>query len=245
MYRILVIDDDPEVVNLVRHSLPYDEFAISAANGSIEAQSKIKQQKFNLIFLDIDLGNIDGLELLKFFNQLGIVRNIPVVMLTANATRDQVIKAAEYGAQGFIRKPFKPKTLQDQIYRILALQDIQEVNKKSPTLEKQFEIENEELFTKIVISDKLSDKIVREIFTVYDKLTEKFPVVAIDLRNQSQISEENIVQLKILRKLLSESRFYILAGRNFGDLISAFAQEETILFISEIDLRRQLRQERG
>ncbi|MCS6983861.1 MAG: response regulator [Leptospiraceae bacterium] len=244
MYRVLVIDDDPDMIELVRRSLPYEDFAVTGANGSIEAQNKLKTQRFDAIFLDIDLGQTDGLALLRFFNHLGITRSIPVLMLTSNASREQVLAAAENGAQAFLRKPVKLKTLQDQLYRVLSLRDIQQENKKINPPEKLIELEIEELFTKIIIHDKLSDRLVREIFSHYEALEEKYPVIALDLRNQSFLTAENIVQLKMLEKLLKPSRLILLAGRNFGDLIVPFAESNITLVISEIDLRRQLRQER-
>ncbi len=241
MYRVLVIDDDLEIIELVRHSLPTEDYAISAASGSQEAQNKIMAQKFDAILLDINLPGNDGISLLKYFHSIGITKVTPVLMLTGSASKEHVLAASANGSQGYIRKPFKPKTLQDQLSRALSLRDIEHAAQANVKKNLLIEVEPEQLFTKIIIYDRLSDRIVREIFTVYEQLANKWPIVALDLRTQPEITSEAIMQIKMLRKLMRESRLFLLAGKNFGDLIGVFPEEDVMLVISEIDLRRLLR----
>lgn len=241
MYRVLVIDDDADIIELVRRSLPVDDYAVSGASGSQEAQNKISAQKFHAIFLDIDLPGNDGISLLKYFHSIGITKITPVLMLTGSASKEHVLAATANGSQGYIRKPFKPKTLMDQLARVLSLRDIQ--NAAQPSVKKNalFEVEAEPLFAKILIHDRLSDRIVREIFTEYDQLANKWPVVALDLRTQPGVSSETIIHLKMLRKLMRESKIFLLGGKNYAELVGIFPEDEVNLVISEVDLRRLLR----
>lgn len=242
MFRVLIIDDDPEIIELVRHGLPNDDFALSVAGGSLEAQSKIARQKFDAILLDIGLPGNDGISFLKYLHGLGITRTTPVLMITGSASKEHVLAATANGSQGFIRKPFKMKTLVDQLSRVLSLHDIQ-MTAEQPQKSGLFTIEPDELFAKIIVNDHLNDRIVREIFVEYNELPHKWPTIALDLRTQREISIDSIVRIKMLHKLMIESRLLILGGKNFGDLVGVFSEDEATLVISEIDLRRILRAE--
>lgn len=102
MLRILIVDDEKPILNLIRISLKNAGYFCDTASDGSEAVEKIDHGKYDLILLDIMLPEIDGFELLDYIRPLGI----PVIFLTAkNAVADRV-KGLRMGAEDYIVKPF-------------------------------------------------------------------------------------------------------------------------------------------
>ena len=103
MLRILIVDDEKPILNLIRISLKNAGYLCDTASDGNEAVEKIDKGKYDLILLDIMLPEIDGFELLDYIRPLGI----PVIFLTAkNAVADRV-KGLRMGAEDYIVKPFE------------------------------------------------------------------------------------------------------------------------------------------
>ena len=103
MLRILIVDDEKPILNLIRISLKNAGYFCDTASDGNEAVEKIDKGKYDLILLDIMLPEIDGFELLDYIRPMGI----PVIFLTAkNAVSDRV-KGLRMGAEDYIVKPFE------------------------------------------------------------------------------------------------------------------------------------------
>ena len=103
MMRILIVDDEKPILNLIRISLTNAGYYCETAEDGDEALEKIDQGKYDLILLDIMLPEIDGFELMEYIRPLGI----PVIFLTAkNAVADRV-RGLRMGAEDYIIKPFE------------------------------------------------------------------------------------------------------------------------------------------
>ena len=86
---------------------------------------------------------------------------------------------------------------------------------------------------------------VQEAFRLSEEASEKgeaWEKVALDLRTQPEINSETILLIKMMAKVLQPAKLFILAGHNFGELIGVLPEDKASLVISEIDLRRQIRQ---
>lgn len=246
MFKILTIDDDPDIIDYIRQVMPAEDYTISSAGGSIEAQNKISRQKFDAILLDIGLPGDDGISLLKFLNSIGVTRNTPVIMITATASRKNVIACRENGAMGFLMKPLKKKTLLDQVSRSISMRDMQvQVTPDKENLSK-LRIEQDPLYTMLVFEDKIDFLSLKKAFLAMESAQEKnqpWGTVVIDVRTQPSIKQEQKIILRMLVGLLNTSKNFILAGHNFGELISQFPETVATLVISEIDLRQLMRQQ--
>jgi len=77
-----------------------------------------KDQDFGLIVTDWNMPDMDGIELLKYVRATPNLKHIPVLMVTAEAKKDQIIQAAHAGVNGYITKPFTHKTLESKIKKI-------------------------------------------------------------------------------------------------------------------------------
>ena len=128
MNKILVVDDDSHIRELVRVFLQQDGFAVAEAADGLEALAYLAAAKADLVVLDIMLPHLDGWELCR---RLRADYDLPVLMLTAKAETSQKIKGFDLGADDYLVKPFEPLELVARVkallkrYRITASQTVQ------------------------------------------------------------------------------------------------------------------------
>lgn len=113
-YSILVVDDNPEILNFLGKILSSEHFVISASNGR-EALSILENNIVDMIVSDIVMDKMDGLELCRLVKTNINTSHIPLVLLTAKTDTDTKIQGLEYGADAYIEKPFSPAHLTVQI----------------------------------------------------------------------------------------------------------------------------------
>ena len=116
--HILVVDDDDGIRKLVKQFLNENNYLVTTAQSSEEAQNKIKIIEFDLIVLDIMMSGKSGLEFLSE-NKKNI--DTPVILLTARGESGDRIRGFESGADDYLPKPFEPKELILRIKSILNL----------------------------------------------------------------------------------------------------------------------------
>ena len=120
-FTILVVDDFPAmrriVINLLR-DLGFSRF-LEAENGE-RALSILNGQSVHAVLTDWNMPVMDGLELLKHIRAHPIHKNLPVMLVTAEAKRDNIVVAAQAGADSYIVKPFTGDTLQGKMAAMLA-----------------------------------------------------------------------------------------------------------------------------
>jgi len=118
---ILTVDDEPDVIALVRfHLCRAGCDVISAASGR-EALDRVAHQRPDLILLDLMLPDIDGFGVCEILRRQPVTKSIPVVILTAWATADAKLMGLELGALDYLTKPFSPRELVKRVITLLAL----------------------------------------------------------------------------------------------------------------------------
>jgi two-component system phosphate regulon response regulator PhoB len=117
--RILVVDDEPDAVELVAFNLKQAGFDVVAATDGAEALRKARSTQPALVVLDLMLPEIDGLEVCKLLRRDPATAAIPILMLTAKASEVDRILGLELGADDYVTKPFSPRELVLRIKRIL------------------------------------------------------------------------------------------------------------------------------
>lgn len=117
--RILIVDDEPNVVELVDYNLKLHGFTTVVAYDGRVASQKIKDQTFDLIILDQMVPLISGIELLKSIRENKETQNIPVLMLTAKNDEADVVQALNFGADDYITKPFRVHEMIARVKSIL------------------------------------------------------------------------------------------------------------------------------
>ena len=116
--KILVIEDDPDIVELLKHYLQKEGFKLKDASDGFSGLKAAKTGDFDLIILDIMLPELDGLEVCKELRADPKIKSIPIIMLTAKIEEADKIVGLELGADDYVTKPFSPKEL---IARVKAL----------------------------------------------------------------------------------------------------------------------------
>ncbi|MEP6583816.1 MAG: response regulator [Ginsengibacter sp.] len=121
MDRIVIIDDDKDLLQIVRSILLKKGFKVSIFSDCIKAINSITNYQPQLILLDVFIGTVDGFEICKKLKTNDITRHIPVLMYSGfPKVADTAIY--EYGASDFISKPFKASELIIKIRSILSIQ---------------------------------------------------------------------------------------------------------------------------
>jgi DNA-binding response OmpR family regulator len=108
MKTILVVDDEPKIVKLVRDYLERAGFSVQVATDGKTALSLARTGKPDLVILDLGLPQMDGLDVTR---ELRRVSNVPIIMLTARSDESDKLIGLELGADDYLTKPFSPKEL--------------------------------------------------------------------------------------------------------------------------------------
>jgi two-component system response regulator MprA len=113
--RILVVDDEPEIVSFLKRGLTYEGYTVDTAGDGAEALAKARDAEPDLVILDVMMPGIDGLEVSKRLRQAS---KLPILMLTAKGTVADRIKGLDSGADDYLVKPF---SFDELLARIRAL----------------------------------------------------------------------------------------------------------------------------
>jgi len=117
--KILIVDDEPDLVELISYNLKKEGFDVSSAPDGDTALARIKKHDFDFLILDLMLPGIHGIELCRILRNNPETRNIPVIMLTAKGEEIDRIIGLEIGADDYMTKPFSPRELIARIRAVL------------------------------------------------------------------------------------------------------------------------------
>lgn len=121
-FNVLIVDDSSTIRKIIRRSIQQADLEIDnvlEAGDGIEALDLLRQQKIHVVLTDINMPNMDGVQLLSEMKSQEPWKNIAVLMITTEARADAVVDAAQKGAVGYIKKPFTPVEIHDQLLPIL------------------------------------------------------------------------------------------------------------------------------
>lgn len=117
--RILVVEDDEDILHLLRYNLEREGYAVDACVRGDKVSECVARKRPNLIALDLMLPGMDGLEVCRRLKQNPDTERIPIVMLTAKGEEADVVAGLEVGADDYVPKPFSPKILLARIRAVL------------------------------------------------------------------------------------------------------------------------------
>jgi two-component system chemotaxis response regulator CheY len=119
--RFLVVDDFSTMRRIVRNLLKESGFAeADEAEDGVVALHKLRNSNFDFVVSDINMPNMNGFQLLKEIKSDEKLKHIPVLMVTAEARKEDIVLAAQSGAAGYIVKPFTKAVLEDKVNLILT-----------------------------------------------------------------------------------------------------------------------------
>jgi DNA-binding response OmpR family regulator len=120
MTSVLVVDDDPDVCDLVTYKLEQSGFEVRRASDGDAALREVAKRIPDLVLLDIMMPGISGLEVLERLRSDHTTSLIPVVMLTAKAQENDVERGFQLGADDYVVKPFSPRELVRRVTAVLS-----------------------------------------------------------------------------------------------------------------------------
>ena len=118
--KILVVDDEPEAVELLEFNLKQAGYVVSTAGDGADALKRARSQTPDMIVLDVMLPEMDGFEICKSLRLDSATAKIPIIMLTAKAAEIDRVLGLELGADDYLTKPFSPRELLLRIKKILG-----------------------------------------------------------------------------------------------------------------------------
>ncbi len=118
MKRILIVDDEKDLVELVSYNLSKEGFSVEPSYNGQDAIEKLRSQYFDLVILDLMLPELDGLEVLRIIRSDQKLRSLPVLILTAKGEETDRVLGLELGSDDYVTKPFSPREL---VARIKAI----------------------------------------------------------------------------------------------------------------------------
>jgi CheY-like chemotaxis protein len=121
---VLVVEDEPLVVKLLKHVLEGEGFEVRTAMNRDEIAEQLRRHPLvDLVLLDVVLPDIDGFQILDRIRLHPTMKSTPVVMLTSKATREAVLRGLQSGANGYITKPFEIPVLIKALHAVLGMSE--------------------------------------------------------------------------------------------------------------------------
>ncbi len=117
--RILIIEDEEDIRELVRYNLERENFSVVEAESGEDGLKEVSKKQPDLILLDLMLPGKDGMQICRELKHDKASQNIPVVMMTARGEESDIVAGLELGAEDYIVKPFSPKVLVARVKAVL------------------------------------------------------------------------------------------------------------------------------
>jgi DNA-binding response OmpR family regulator len=122
--KLLIVDDEVNIAKTIAATFASDEFECQSCYDGLVAWQQIAHNTWDVVFLDLRLPGLDGMEILKRIYENNISSDI--VIMTAHGTVDNAVQAMKYGAVDFISKPLEPSSLRDVVTLILKRRNLTE-----------------------------------------------------------------------------------------------------------------------
>ena len=117
--KILVVEDDPDIMRILTHTLHGAGFQVVQAYGGEDAIRKVQSQKPDLVLTDLAMPKVSGVQVIEFIKGDPETQHIPVVAVTAHVWDGIAQSAGQVGCDGYISKPFTAKQILQEVYRHL------------------------------------------------------------------------------------------------------------------------------
>ena len=126
-YSVLIVDDSPVMRSFIRRVMTLSGFEVrecfEASNGE-EALTQLGAHRVDVILTDINMPTMNGEELLRRLGADGVLKSVPALVISTDATRDRILRMIALGAEGYMTKPFSPESLREELERVLGERDV-------------------------------------------------------------------------------------------------------------------------
>jgi len=218
---ILVVEDDTITLEFVRVCLSKEGFDVTCCKTGVDALSKLKKLRPDLIVLDIMLPDINGMDICKTVKSNEATKHIPIVMLTLKGDESDIVNGLEQGADDYILKPFSPKIFVARINTVLR-RNHSEVAEEA-TLIKVHDLVIDTERREIIVGDKLvklthiESLVLLLLAKKQGKSFSRAEIVEAVWGKSFPVADRSVdVQVVSLRKKLGPLSYYIETIRSFG-----------------------------
>lgn len=230
MGRILVVDDDPDIVKLFSIYLEKQGHEVEVASDGSSAYEKVQVSEFDVIVTDIAMPGMDGITFLKGVRVHDL--DVPVIMVTGGPQIDSAIKALEYGAFRYLIKPVKPAELGGLVKRAIGLHGLARLKREALALAGD---EHEKWFSDRAVLEERFDRALGSLWLAFQ------PIVS--YTNQRAFAHEALMRNAepslssppdLLKAALRLGRMWDLgrAVRKRAARAAAVAPKETVFFVN-------------
>ena len=220
--RILVVDDEEDILELVRYNLAREGYQLFSASSGEKCLQKAALEKPDLIVLDLMLPGIDGLEVTKILKSDSKTLHIPIIMLTAKGEEADIVTGLELGADDYITKPFSPRILIARVRAVIRRKKKGEVDDDMSVIQVHDIVINPHK-REIIVNGKLVDLTFTEFQILYYLLKKpgwvftRFQIVDAVRGDDYPVTDRSVdVQIVGLRKKLGSCGRYIETVRGVG-----------------------------
>lgn len=185
--NVLIVEDEPEIRDLVAMLLQGFDYNLSLAEDGNQAMDILRQGGVDLVLLDLLLPELNGYEVLEEMKANELLQNIPVIVVSGNADMDNVVRCVELGAEDFLPKPFNPLLLRTRINAGLEKKRLRD-QEQAFLLQLNTEREKSERLLLNVLPAAIAERLKQGEETI----AESYPDVSVlfaDLVNFTQLSE--------------------------------------------------------
>ncbi len=122
-FRVLIVDDSPVMRAFIRRIIimsGMDGAEFIEANNGCEALTQLKGQWVDIVLTDINMPAMDGEELVRRLEADDLLKTVPVVIVSTDGTENRMRRMLALGARGYVKKPFLPETLREELERVLG-----------------------------------------------------------------------------------------------------------------------------
>ena len=219
--RILIVEDEEDVMELIRYNLAKEGFNCDSAYNGQEALRKAQAISPDLVLLDLMMPEVDGLEVCKRLKNSSQTEHIPIVMVTAKSDESDIVTGLELGADDYITKPFSPKVLVARVRTVLRRKSTKIPGKS--TVVRIHDIQIDPGRHKVLVKDKVVELTSLEFSLLHFLATQpgwvftRYQIVDAIHGTDYPVTDRSIdVQVVGLRKKLGAMGKYIETVRGIG-----------------------------
>ncbi len=125
-YSVLIVDDSAVMRSFIRRVMALSGFEVAEcfeASDGVEALSQLREHGVDVILTDINMPKMNGEELLRRLEADGVLKSVPALVISTDATKDRILRMLSLGAEGYMTKPFSPESLREELERVLGGRD--------------------------------------------------------------------------------------------------------------------------
>jgi two-component system phosphate regulon response regulator PhoB len=219
--KILIVEDDEDIMELISFNLEQEKYSILRADSGEKALQEVSKELPSLVLLDLMLPEINGLDVCRRLKADSRTQSIPVLMVTAKGDESDIVTGLELGAVDYVTKPFRPKELVARVRA--ALRAVPSARENSLEIVRAHEIEINPMKREVLIKDKPVELTFSEFQILYTLAKQagwvftRYQIVNAVRGEDYPVTDRSIdVQVVGLRKKLGRAGKYIETVRGVG-----------------------------